>query len=548
MIMIKPLLSFRFKGIWQSSFSRRIAKIFFVSLALLLFYPWLFIVAKELSKDIRIEDKSQIHQTRSSSIEFRDTKKNTDSSLKKLNILWLIAEDMSPDLGCYGVKEVSTPNLDQLAKEGMRWTNVYTTAPVCSASRSAFCTGMYQTTIGAHHHRSHRDDGYKLPEGVQIISDYFRNLNYFTADLITMPAEFKFRGEGKTDWNFFYPGKPFDSTRWDDLKPHQPFYAQINFQETHRAFKAPKHADRSKLFLPPIYPDHPVAREDWGKYLDAATELDRKIGLIIAQLKKEGLWENTIVLFMSDHGEAHVRAKQFCYDDGLRIPLIIRWPDSYPVPKGFKKGEVSNQLISAIDLLPTFYSLVGGKKPAMMQGQIFLGDHQDQPRKFVFSARDRCDETTFRFRTVRDQRYRYIRNFMPERPFMQSNHYKEGAYPVWNLIKQLGKKGELTAWQKNFYLAPQMEKEELYDLENDPWEMTNLVNQTDPPTQKILNELRQELETWIRDSKDQGEKLEPIDLAKRQGVLKKETHPLSGYRLKENGEILWMKAIPKKKK
>ena len=163
------------------------------------------------------------------------------------NILWLIGEDFSPDLGCYGTKEVSTPNLDRLAGQGVRYTRFFTTAPVCSASRSAFMTGMYQTTIGAHNHRSHRDDGYKLPAGVRVLTDWLRDAGYFTANIRELPEASGFRGSGKTDWNFTYEGQPFDSDRWSDLKGHQPFLAQVNFQETHRTFHAPPHADPAKV-------------------------------------------------------------------------------------------------------------------------------------------------------------------------------------------------------------------------------------------------------------------------------------------------------------
>src|SRR5215471_6536352 len=218
------------------------------------------------------------------------------------NILWLIAEDFGPHLGCIGTKEVSTPNLDKLAAQGVRYANFFTTAPVCSASRSAFMTGMYQTTIGAHNHRSHRDDGYQLPAGVRVLTDWFRDAGYYTANLVELPADFGFKGTGKTDWNFTYEGKRFDGQAWADLKTHQPFLAQINFQETHRAFHAPPHADPAKVEIPPYYPDHPVTREDWAKYLDAATELDRKVGLILKQLEADGLAASTVVIFMGDHG------------------------------------------------------------------------------------------------------------------------------------------------------------------------------------------------------------------------------------------------------
>ncbi|MBI3849129.1 MAG: sulfatase [Verrucomicrobia bacterium] len=436
------------------------------------------------------------------------------------NILWLIAEDFSPDLGCYGAKQVWSPNLDRLASQGMRYTRAFTTAPVCSASRSAFITGMYQTTIGAHHHRSHRDDGYRLPDGVKVISDWMREAGYFTANVRKLPASCGFDGTAKTDWNFTYFGKPFDSESWVDLKPRQPFYAQINFQETHRKFHAPKRADPDKVDVPPIYPDHPVTRADWAAYLDAASELDRKIGLVLQQLEADGLADDTIVLFMADHGQCHVRGKQFCYDDGLRIPLIIRWAKHFPAPKQFTVGGVSDQLLEAIDFTPTFLDVAGHAKPPKMQGRIFLGDHAEPPREAVFGARDRCDETMFRFRTVRDARYRYIRNFMPERPFLQKNDYKERSYPVWNLIKELGAEGKLTEWQKNFYLAPSMPPEELYDLDADPWAMNNLAESPQPDHMAALERLRSVLQKWIAESNDQGRFAEPPDVTARKGLTK----------------------------
>ena len=439
---------------------------------------------------------------------------------KRPNILWLIAEDFSQHLGCYGTKEVWTPNLDRLAADGMRFTRAFTTAPVCSASRSAFITGMYQTAIGAHHHRSHRDDGFTLPPGVQVMTDRFRAAGYFTANLVQLPARCGFKGTGKTDWNFTYAGQPFDSANYEDLKTHQPFYAQINFQETHRKFHAPPRADPAKVELPPIYPDHPVARRDWADYLDAATELDRKIGLLLAQLEADGLADNTFILFMGDHGQAHVRGKQFVYDDGLIIPLLLRWPKNFPAPKNFRAGTVSDQLVCALDFTATSLALAGIPKPANMHGRVFLGEQSEPPREYVFGARDRCDETMFRFRTVRDARWRYIRNFMPEQPFLQANDYKERSYPVWNLIKELGAAGRLTEWQKDFYLAPTMPAEELFDMHADPHSMRNLAASTDPAAQAARQRLRAELERWIEETNDQGRIPEPPEVTARKGATK----------------------------
>jgi arylsulfatase A-like enzyme len=417
---------------------------------------------------------------------------------------------------------VWSPNLDQLAAQGMRFTRMFTTAPVCSASRSAFMTGMFQTTIGAHNHRSHRDDGYALPAGVKPLPEWMREAGYFTANIREFPAAVGFKGSGKTDWNFTAPAKPFDSADWNDLKSHQPFLAQVNFQETHRTFHGAKRADPAKVALPPIYPDHPVAREDWAAYLDAASELDRKVGAVLKQLEADGLADDTIILFMGDHGQAHVRAKQFVYDDGLRIPFIVRWPKNFPAPKGFTPGTVSDRIMMAIDIAPTLIDIAGAPKPATMQGRILFGDRAEPAREYAFGARDRCDETVFRFRTVRDARYRYIRNFMPERPFLQTNDYKERQYPVWNLIKELGAQGKLTDWQKNFYLSPTMPAEELYDMESDPWSMNNLVTSAKPEHQAALKRLRGVLEQWLVESDDQGRFPEPPAVAAAKGATKAE--------------------------
>jgi N-sulfoglucosamine sulfohydrolase len=444
------------------------------------------------------------------------------SPAQRPNILWLIAEDFGPQLGAYGTREVFSPNLDRLAGDGVRYTRAFTTAPVCSPSRSAFITGMYQTTIGAHNHRSHRDDGYTLPAGVRVASDWMRQAGYFTANVVELPASFGFKGTGKTDWNFTYHGEPFDSERWSDLASHQPFFAQINFNETHRRFHAPAKADPTKVQIPPYYPDHPVTRNDWAQYLDSATELDRKVGLVLRQLEADGLADNTIVVFFGDNGQAMVRGKQFVYDSGLHVPLIIRWPKSFPAPKHFKPGAVDDRLIAAIDLLPTMLDAIGAQKPADMQGQIFLGDRAAPPREYVFAARDRCDETVFRFRTVRDVRYRYIRNFTPERPFLQPNDYKERSYPVWNLLKQLSTEGKLTPVQA-VLAAPIMPAEELYDLERDPHETVNLAASREH--RATLERLRAALTTWIDETNDQGKTLEPAELAAAKGATKPGSNP-----------------------
>ncbi|HWI58446.1 MAG TPA: sulfatase [Bacillota bacterium] len=442
---------------------------------------------------------------------------------KRPNILWLIAEDLGPELACYGAKEVWTPNLDRLATEGVRYTRFYN-GNVCSPSRSAFMTGMYATTIGAHNHRSHRNDGYKLPEGVRVLTDWMRDAGYFTANLVQLPPACGFRGTGKTDWNFTYEGKPFDSANWEDLKLHQPFYAQLNFNETHRTYHGPKKADPAKVAIPPYYPDHPVVREDWAKYLDDVSELDRKVGLVLQQLEKDGLADNTVVVFFGDNGQSHVRGKQFCYEEGLHVPAIIRWPRGFPLPAQFKPGALDNRLLHAIDLAPTMLDITGAPKPPKMQGRIMFGAHAEPAQQYVFGARDRCDETVMRIRSVRDERYRCIHNFTPQTPLLATNAYKEKQYPVWNLLKELHAQGKLTPAQA-FLCQPTMPSEELYDLEADPYEIHNLAASIQPEHQVALKRLRGVLDRWIEETNDQGRQFESTEVIAANSEAKPAANP-----------------------
>ena len=411
---------------------------------------------------------------------------------KRPNVLWIISEDTGPEFGCYGYPLVHTPNVDRLARQGARYTNAFTAAPVCSASRSGFMTGMYQTTIGAHHHRSHRGDGYTLPEGVHVFTKYFRDAGYFTAIC----------GKGKTDWNFTPKMKPYDSNKWEDLKANQPFFAQYQFSETHRGFKRCKAhpVDPEKVTLPPYYPDHPVARQDWAMYLETVNVLDEKIGEVLEKLEADGLAENTIVFYFGDHGRAHVRGKQWLYDGGIHVPLVVRSP-------GVTQAEtVVDEMVSAVDFGPTCLRLCGIEPPKHMQGRVFLGPDRDEPREFIFAARDRCDETVDRIRCVRDKQFKYIRNFMPDRPWTQPNYYKLNSYPMLGLMHRLHNEGTLAPEQDRWF-APRKPDEELYDVQNDPWEVKDLA--ADPKHADRLKRMRQALDDWIKRTGDKG--MQPED-------------------------------------
>ena len=419
------------------------------------------------------------------------------------NILWILSEDISPDLSCYGTAAVETPNLDKLARQGVRYTNAFTTSPVCSASRSAMITGMYQTSIGVHHHRSHRDDGYTLPAPVRLITEYFRRAGYFTANV--KAAAPGVRGSGKTDFNFKFK-KPFDGSDWNQRKAGQPFFAQLSISMTHRGGhwkglrqKLKDPVDPAKVKLPPYYPDHPIARDDWATYLDSIQMMDGYVGKILKRLDDEDLADNTVVIFIGDHGRCHVRGKQWLYDGGIHIPLIIRWPGR------LKAGQVCDDLVSAIDISATVLKIAGIEPPKYMEGRVFLGPNAKK-RDYIIAARDRCDETTDRIRCVRSKRYKYIRNFMPERPYTQLNRYKERSYPMLPLMKQLHAEGKLTPVQALF-MASRKPDEELYDIQKDPYEIRNLVDS--PKHQKTLKKMRKILDKWIKDTGDKGQFPEP---------------------------------------
>jgi arylsulfatase A-like enzyme len=367
-------------------------------------------------------------------------------------------------------------------------------------------TGMYQTSIGVHNHRSHRDDGYTLPKPVKMITEYFRQAGYFTANVKT--AAPGVRGSGKTDFNFQFKNA-FDGSDWNKRKSGQPFFAQLSISVTHRGGhwknlreKLKNPVDPAKVKLPPYYPDHPVAREDWATYLDSIQVMDQYVGKILKRLDDEGLANNTVVIFIGDHGRCHVRGKQWLYDGGIHIPLIVRWPGK------LKTRQVCEDLVSAIDISATVLKIAGIEPPKHIEGKVFLEPKTRdiwkpvKNHEYIIAARDRCDETIDRIRCVRTKRHKYICNFMLERPYTQTNAYKERSYPMLNLMKELHAQGKLTDVQALF-MASRKPDEELYDIRNDPYEINNLA--ASPKHQQTLKKMRTILDKWIKDTGDLGQ-------------------------------------------
>ncbi len=414
------------------------------------------------------------------------------------NILWIIGEDLSPELSCYGNPDVSTPRLDRMASEGVRFTNACVTAPICSIARSALMTGRYQTSIGAHNHRSHRDHEYRLPAGVGPFTALFREAGYHTSNLKNSPVG----GTGKTDFNFTLNEKPYDAADWAERAEGQPFYAQINFSETHRAFSTypNRPIDPATVRMPPYYPDHPAARLDWAMYLMDAQHLDDKVGAVLDRLETEGLAEDTIVFFFGDHGRAMPRGKQFCYEGGMVIPLIVYVPEKFQ-SAGWAPGSVDESLRSHIDITATSLALCGIDPPQNYDGQVFIGPTAVEGRQVQFCARDRADETVDRIRAARTAQWKYIRNYYPERPYTQPNHYKDTSYPMLQVMRQLKQQGDLTPAQQPF-MADTRPAEELYDLQADPYEIHNLADS--PDHGEPLDDMRAKLDAWIEETGDTG--------------------------------------------
>ena len=451
-----------------------------------------------------------------------------NESVKRPNILWIVGENLKLDLGCYGAKNVKTPVLDKLAQEGMRYTKVFSTAPVCATSRSAFFVGMYQTTSDTHNMRSHRDDDYRLPEGVRPITHRLKDVGYFTANIKTMNGEEV--GSGKLDLNFVNEGKLYDSGKWEDLKKNQPFFAQLNtleaeydiydrqtWRQPRVEWKGERHHEKiatpENVTPPPYYPDHPIVRQEWARYLNSVSGMDKTIGKVVKQLEKDGLADNTIIIFFGDNGRIEPRGIHWCYDSGLHVPMIIRWPKNFPAPKNYKTGTVSGEVVSLIDVTPTTLGFAGIERPKGMHGRIFLGDKLGPQRKYAFSARDRVDETVNRVRSVRGERYHYIRNFYPDRHFTSLNRYKEKCFLVKPLMRQLMKEGKLTGAPAAL-MADNVAPEQLFDTEVDPHEINNLANSNKPEHREALIRMRAALDVWMVETQDQGAFPEPDEIVK----------------------------------
>ncbi|MEW6158484.1 MAG: sulfatase [Verrucomicrobiota bacterium] len=437
-----------------------------------------------------------------------------ESQSQRPNILWFIVDDMSANFSCYGESRIQTPHVDRLAREGTRFSRAFVTAPVCSPCRSALITGMYQTSIGAHQHRSGR--GQKkihLPEGIVPIPALFQKAGYFTCigtGLTNGAANARNARSalGKTDYNFEWDERIYDASDWAGRKPGQPFFMQVQLaggklrggtdasakRLSERAANVFGNAVKADdVTLPPYYPRDPVLLRDWAAYLDSVRFTDRHVGEVLARLEREDLLESTLIIFMTDHGISHARGKQFLYDEGTHVPLVVRGP-------GIPRGQVRNDLVEHIDLAAISLAAAGIALPKAMQAKNVLAKDY-RPRDAVFAARDRCDETVERIRSVRTEQFLYIRNFHPQRPHLQPNAYKDGKSIVQTL-RALHRAGQLDPLAEKLLFSPTRPAEELYEWNTDRWQIRNLAGE--PAHQTILQTLRARLDRWMIETKDGG--------------------------------------------
>ena len=440
------------------------------------------------------------------------------TSDEKLNVIWISCEDMGPVLSSYGVKEISTPNIDKLAEEGIKYTNAYSTVGVCAPSRFSIITGMYPARLGAHNMRTGNFYTYKDPDkltykqnkgvidksginvpeyevvtptNIKAFTEYLRNENYYCIN------------NNKCDYQFNSPFTAWDEVSgnisYKDRPKNTPFFYVKNLMVTHESRiwlrkNEPITVNKDILKIPAYYPDIPEVRNDIAIKYSNIQEMDRQVGEIISNLEKNDLLDKTIIFFWSDHGGNLLRQKRAVGNSGLKVPLIIRFPD------GFRSGEVDNRIVSLMDLGPTTMSLLGIKPPSFLDGKAFLGKYKTKPRNYAFGSADRFDESTDMQRSVIDGRFVYIKNFMPELPLIYRNKYREQISMNKKII-QMDRDDELIGDSKYIFMKSKQD-EELYDLKFDPYEVDNIAN--NPDYKDKLIELRNALNTWQYEIDDKG--------------------------------------------
>lgn len=401
------------------------------------------------------------------------------STTQRPNILWITSEDNGRFLGAYGFPQARTPHLDRLAREGIVYDNAFANAPVCAPSRSTIITGMYASSLGTIHMRS----TYRIPQEIELFPKYLRQIGYFASNC------------SKTDYNFApIPRDGWDEIRnghWRNRRPGQPFFSVFNLTSSHESSLHGSRVEQELLGvdfpLPPYHPDTPEIRSNWVEYVTRIVpRMDAEVGQILKQLEDDGLADDTIVFYYADHAGILPRSKRFLYETGTQVPLIVRFPKKYQHLAPSAPGTRTDRLVSFVDLAPTVLGLAGVEPPRSLQGVAFLGPQAGSPREYVYGFRGRMDERYDMMRSVRDARFRYIRNYLPH--YVYGHHldylWKMPATVSW---EKAFREGRTNAAQSVFWLPKPAE--ELYDAVADPWEVHNLAD--NPQYADVLVRMRE---------------------------------------------------------
>ena len=420
----------------------------------------------------------------------------SNSSQELPNILWIVSEDNSASyLGCYGNKQATTPNIDKLASEGILYENAFANAPVCAPMRNSIITGNFASTLGCHNMRSE----YQIPDKFKFFPQYLRKAGYYCTN------------NAKEDYNTIKPDNVWHESshnaHYKNRKPGQPFFAIFNTNLSHEhkihfGNLIPKDKlqhDPDEIEIAPYHPDLPEIRHCYANYYDYISRMDARVGEVLQELEENGLAEDTIVFYYSDHGGVLPRSKRFIFESGTKIPLIVKFPDKYKHLAPGKPGSKEERLVSLLDLAPTLLSLANQEIPEQFAGHAFLGKKKSPDPDYVHFIRQRMDERYDMMRAVRDKKFRYIRNYMPHRKYCQHIWYlwRSSSTRAWEKAFKDGKCNDI---QSRFwgYKAP----EELYDIENDPHNVNNLANK--PAYRKTLKRMRKENQKWVREQRDAG--------------------------------------------
>ncbi len=419
---------------------------------------------------------------------------STSLAADRPNILWITSEDNSPYLGCYGDPLAKTPNLDRLAASGVRYRNAFANAPVCSVARTTLISGMYASSIGGQNHRSN----VATPKQFQLYPEHLRAAGYYCTN--NSKTDYNLPG-GQKVWN-----ECNNKASYDGRKSDQPFFAVVNLTTSHESQVAPKDGKSDyrvapdKITLPPYHPDTLVIRRDWSNYYDQVTIMDQQVSGLLAKLESDGLSDDTIVFYCSDHGGALPRGKRNIHDSGTRVPLIVRFPQKWSHLAPAKSGEWVNDMVSFVDLPPTLLSICNVPIPEHYEGRAFLGEQKVAPRDHAFLYRGRMDERYDTVRAVRDSQFRYVRNYSPHRPYGQQYSYPFKVLPSMQSWYDEFLAGRCNEAQATYWKAKP--GQEFYELENDPFELSNLIS--DPLQAEIIERLRSTLRRDILTTRDTG--------------------------------------------